>query len=110
MPKAKRNIGREILEGLREIKRGKHGRVVNLPSVTSIREKTGLSQERFATLLGVSVRGGGQRKHQRVLCAGRDYSGASNLRQLHPRALAIPQRGSATVALLRVSALRDAER
>lgn len=56
MPKAKRNIGREILEGLREIKRGQRGRVVNLPSVTSIREKTGLSQERFATLLGVSVR------------------------------------------------------
>lgn len=56
MPKAKRNIGREILEGLREIKRGQPGRVVNLPSVTSIREKTGLSQERFATLLGVSVR------------------------------------------------------
>ena len=56
MPKAKRNIGREILEGLREIKRGQHGRVMNLPSVTSIREKTGLSQERFATLLGVSVR------------------------------------------------------
>lgn len=27
MPKAKRNIGREILEGLREIKRGQHGRV-----------------------------------------------------------------------------------
>jgi putative transcriptional regulator len=56
MPKAKRNIGREILRGLREIKRGQHGRVVNLPSVASIREKTGLSQERFATLLGVSVR------------------------------------------------------
>lgn len=56
MPKAKRNIGREILEGLREIKRGQRGRVVNLPSVTSIREKTGLSQERFATLLGVSIR------------------------------------------------------
>lgn len=56
MLKPKRNIGREILEVLREIKRGKRGRVVNLPSVTSIREKTGLLQERFATLLGVSVR------------------------------------------------------
>ena len=56
MPKATRNIGREILQGLREIKHGQHGRVVNLPSVASIREKTGLSQERFATLLGVSVR------------------------------------------------------
>lgn len=56
MAKAKRDIGHEILQGLREIKRGQHGRVVNLPSVASIREKTGLSQERFATLLGVSVR------------------------------------------------------
>jgi putative transcriptional regulator len=56
MPKAKRNIGRDILDGLREIKRGQQGRIVNLPSVTSIRERTGLSQERFATLLGVSFR------------------------------------------------------
>jgi putative transcriptional regulator len=56
MPKAKRNIGREILEGLQQLKRGDYGRVINLPDVTSIREKTGLSQARFATLLGVSVR------------------------------------------------------
>jgi putative transcriptional regulator len=56
MAKAKRNVGREILEGLREIKRGEHGRVVNLPDVATIREKTGLSQARFAALLGVSVR------------------------------------------------------
>lgn len=56
MNKAKRDTGHEILQGLREIKRGKHGRVINVPSVASIREKTGLSQERFATLLGVSIR------------------------------------------------------
>lgn len=56
MPKAKRNIGLEILRGLREIKRGDYGRVNTVPSVTSIREKTGLSQARFAQLLGVSVR------------------------------------------------------
>ena len=56
MPKPKRNIGREILEGLRELKRGEHGRITTVPSVTSIREKTGLSQTRFAQLLGVSVR------------------------------------------------------
>ena len=56
MPKAKRNIGLEILQGLREIKRGDHGRVTTVPSVTSVREKTGLSQARFAQLLGVSVR------------------------------------------------------
>lgn len=56
MPKPKRNIGLEILEGLRELKRGEYGRVTTIPSVTSIREKTGLSQARFAQLLGVSVR------------------------------------------------------
>lgn len=56
MAKSKRNIGMEILEGLREIKRGDHGRVINVPSVSSIRERTGLSQSRFAQLLGVSVR------------------------------------------------------
>jgi len=56
MAKSKRNIGHEILEGLREIKRGEYGRVINIPDVGSIREKTGLSQARFAQLLGVSVR------------------------------------------------------
>ena len=56
MAKSKRNIGKEILDGIREIKRGKHGRVINVPSVTVIRERTGLSQSRFAQLLGVSVR------------------------------------------------------
>lgn len=56
MAKAKRNIGKEILDGLREIKRGEYGRVVNVPDVGKIREKTGLSQARFAELLGVSVR------------------------------------------------------
>src|SRR5208283_3769079 len=53
---AKRNVGMEILEGLRQLKRGEIGRVVNVPSVTTIRERTGLSQAKFATLLGVSVR------------------------------------------------------
>ncbi len=56
MANARRNIGLEILEGIREIKRGEYGRVTTVPSVTSIREKTGLSQTRFAQLLGVSVR------------------------------------------------------
>jgi len=56
MAKAKRKIGSEILVGIREIKRGEHGRVVNIPSVSSVRERTGLSQARFAQLLGVSVR------------------------------------------------------
>lgn len=52
----KRDIGAEILEGLQQIKRGETGRVVNLPAVKRIRERTGLSQSRFAVLLGVSVR------------------------------------------------------
>lgn len=56
MPKAKRSVGQEILEGIRQLKRGEHGRVVKVPSVTHIRQKTGLSQPRFAALLGVSVR------------------------------------------------------
>lgn len=56
MAKSKRNIGLEVLQGLREIKRGEHGRVINVPEVASIREKTSLSQARFAQLLGVSVR------------------------------------------------------
>ena len=56
MAKAKRDIGKEILEGVRELKAGKHGRVTNYPSVADIRERTGLSQSRFAELLGVSVR------------------------------------------------------
>lgn len=56
MAKATRNIGKEILDGLRELKRGEYGRVVNVPDVGKVREKTGLSQSRFAELLGVSVR------------------------------------------------------
>lgn len=51
-----RNIGEEILNGIREIKGGETGRVVNVPPVADIRKKTGLSQTRFAALLGVSVR------------------------------------------------------
>ena len=56
MPRKKRDIGQEILDGIRQIKRGEYARVINHPSITSIREKTGLSQARFAQLLGVSVR------------------------------------------------------
>jgi putative transcriptional regulator len=56
MARKSRNIGEEILQGLRELKRGEYGRVINVPDVATIREKTGLSQARFAQLLGVSVR------------------------------------------------------
>ena len=51
-----RDIGSEILEGIRELKRGESGRVINVPDVSEIRSKTGLSQSKFAELLGVSVR------------------------------------------------------
>ena len=56
MPSPKRNIAREILNGLRELKRGERGRIINLPDVAAVRAKTGLSQGQFANLLGVSVR------------------------------------------------------
>ena len=48
MAKRKRDIGQEILEGIRELKRGEHGRITTVPSVSDIREKTGLSQAVFA--------------------------------------------------------------
>ena len=51
-----RDIGAEILEGIRELKRGEVGRVVTLPPVAETRAKVGLSQSDFARLLGVSVR------------------------------------------------------
>ncbi len=53
---AKRNVGMGILKGLRQLKRGEVRRVVNVPSVAAIRQRTGLSQTHFAALLGVSVR------------------------------------------------------
>ena len=56
MAKTRRDIGQEILEGILELKRGEAGRITEVPSVASIREATGLSQARFAQLLGVSPR------------------------------------------------------
>jgi hypothetical protein len=46
MAKAKRNIGQEILDGLRELKSGEYGRVINVPDVASIRTKTGFVNRR----------------------------------------------------------------
>jgi putative transcriptional regulator len=51
-----RNIGQEILQGIREIKRGEVGRVTIFPPVAETRARVGLSQSEFARLLGVSVR------------------------------------------------------
>lgn len=56
MASPERDIGSEILEGIREIERGEHGRVQIVPPVAEIRHATRLSQRRFAELLRVSVR------------------------------------------------------
>jgi putative transcriptional regulator len=61
-PKAKRapprDIGKEILEGIRDIKAGHIGRRFTAKSfpIVRAREKSGVSQSQFAALLGVSVR------------------------------------------------------
>ena len=53
-----RDLGQEILEGVKDIKEGKVGRRFTAESfpVVRAREKSGLSQSQFAELLGVSVR------------------------------------------------------
>lgn len=59
-----RDIGREILEGIREIESFRSGegsplrtrRLEEPSSPVEIRERLGLSQEAFASLTGVSVR------------------------------------------------------
>ncbi|MEW6688553.1 MAG: helix-turn-helix domain-containing protein [Pseudomonadota bacterium] len=53
-----RNIGAEILQGIRDIKAGRIGRRFTVDSfaIVRAREKSGLSQSQFAALLGVSIR------------------------------------------------------
>lgn len=51
---AKRDIGAELLESVRQMKHDEL-RVVHVPAKAA-RERTGLSQSEFAMLLGVSVR------------------------------------------------------
>ncbi|MBW1724040.1 MAG: helix-turn-helix domain-containing protein [Deltaproteobacteria bacterium] len=58
-----RNIGQEILEGIKEIKRFKKGEIIlnartlNEPSpAKTIRKRLKLSQSAFASLMGVSPR------------------------------------------------------
>ena len=54
---AKRNIGKELLQAVRDIKAGKGRRFkVKVSPVATIRHKAGVSQADFAKLLGVSVR------------------------------------------------------
>ena len=53
-----RDIWQETLDAVRDIKAGKVGHVetVQLLPVVEARQKAGLSQSRFAELLGISVR------------------------------------------------------
>ena len=54
---SQRDIGEEILESVRAIKRGEGRRIeVVEPDVKAVREKVGVSQSAFAALLGVSAR------------------------------------------------------
>ena len=55
---AKRDIGAELLESVRQMKAGKKGAVhkIDVPGVVQARISAGLSQSQFATLMGVSVR------------------------------------------------------
>ena len=56
--KAKRDIGQELLDAVREIKAGggKRTRIEVPDDVKAIRERLNLSQSAFAALLGVSKR------------------------------------------------------
>ena len=53
-----RDIGQEIIQGIRDIKAGRVGRRYTKDSfpIVRARERSGLSQAKFAALLGVSVR------------------------------------------------------
>jgi putative transcriptional regulator len=53
-----RNVGEEILQGIRDLKAGRAGRrfTVDSYAIVRAREKSGLTQAEFAKLLGVSVR------------------------------------------------------
>ncbi|MFF7064450.1 helix-turn-helix domain-containing protein [Pseudomonas sp. NPDC008258] len=55
---ASRNIGEELLESIRDVKAGRYGAVlqVEVTEAAEARSRTGLSQSRFAEMLGVSVR------------------------------------------------------
>lgn len=55
---AERDVWQETLNAVRDVKSGNVGHVktVEIPAVVEARQKSGLSQTRFAELLGVSVR------------------------------------------------------
>jgi len=84
----KRNIGQEIIEGLRAVKRGKGKRyTVKLPKdVRAIRVKVGLSQSAFAALLGVSPRTLQEWEQGRRTPTGPAFA-LLRVAERHPRAL-----------------------
>ena len=55
---ANRDVWQETLDAVRDIKAGNtgHTETIEIPEVVEARQKAGLSQSRFAELLGVSVR------------------------------------------------------
>ncbi|MBU2849149.1 helix-turn-helix domain-containing protein [Acidithiobacillus ferriphilus] len=55
---AKRGIGAELLESVRQMKAGRKDAIhkIDVPQVVQARISAGLSQSQFATLMGVSVR------------------------------------------------------
>ena len=56
---AQRDIGREILDSINEIKSGDFGRVhvyITAEQIKAVREKVGVSQSAFAAMMNVSTR------------------------------------------------------
>lgn len=55
---SKRDLGAELLQAAREIKAGKaaRGHHVKVPEILEARARTGLSQQQFAAMLGISPR------------------------------------------------------
>jgi DNA-binding transcriptional regulator YiaG len=72
---AKRAVGQELLEGLRQLKKGEVGRVITVPSVAHSRERTGLSQAKFASLLGENPPGMEARSSGAVRCCSHPADG-----------------------------------
>ena len=58
MPSEIEQFQKDLLESVRQMKRGEAARVtkVKIPSASEARTRTGLSQEDFARLIGVPVR------------------------------------------------------
>ena len=58
MPSEIENFQRDLLESVKQMKRGEAARttLVTLPDAAEARAKIGLSQQAFASLLGVSAR------------------------------------------------------